>query len=103
QRSYSIASAPEDGHVVLTVQRLDDGEVSPYLTQELRIGDELELRGPIGGYFAWEAKLGGPLLLRSLTYICGPTGLVESAAGWLGEPRQRPTRNPTEAVGPTGA
>jgi ferredoxin-NADP reductase len=63
QRSYSIASAPEDGHVVLTVERLDDGEVSPYLVDELRPGDELELRGPIGGYFVWEAALGGPLLL----------------------------------------
>jgi ferredoxin-NADP reductase len=71
QRSYSIASAPEDGHVVLTVERLDDGEVSPYLTQELRIGDELELRGPIGGYFVWEEKLGGPLLL-----VCGGSGIV---------------------------
>jgi ferredoxin-NADP reductase len=63
QRSYSIASAPEDGHVVLTVERLDDGEVSPYLVDELRPGDELELRGPIGGYFVWEVALGGPLLL----------------------------------------
>ena len=55
QRSYSIASAPEDEHLVLTVERLDDGEVSPYLVDELRPGDELELRGPIGGYFVWEA------------------------------------------------
>src|SRR5262249_47184572 len=71
ERSYSIASAPEDGLVVLTVQCLDDGEVSPYLTQELRIGDELELRGPIGGYFVWEAELGGPLLL-----VGGGSGIV---------------------------
>src|SRR3989440_5995394 len=63
QRSYSIASAPEDDHLVLTVERLDDGEVSPYLVGELRPGDELELRGPIGGYFVWEAQLGGPPLL----------------------------------------
>jgi ferredoxin-NADP reductase len=49
QRSYSIGSAPDDGYVVLTVERLDDAEVSPSLTQELRIGDDLELRGPIGG------------------------------------------------------
>src|SRR5207302_8181613 len=62
QRSYSIASAPEDGHVVLTVERLDDGEVSPYLVDELRPGDAVELRGPIGGYFVWEASLGRPLL-----------------------------------------
>src|SRR5262245_5952690 len=61
QRSYSIASAPEDGGVVLTVERLDDGEVSPYLTDELRPGDQLELRGPIGGYFIWEQALGGQI------------------------------------------
>ena len=54
ERSYSIASAPEDPHLVLTVERLDDGEVSPYLTDVLMPGDELELRGPIGGYFVWE-------------------------------------------------
>jgi ferredoxin-NADP reductase len=71
QRSYSIASAPEDGYVVLTVERLDDGEVSPYLTRELRTGDELELRGPIGDYFVWEEKLGGPLFL-----IAGGSGVV---------------------------
>ena len=63
QRSYSIASAPEDERLALTVDRLDDGEVSPYLTDVLMAGDKLELRGPIGGYFAWEAKDGGPLLL----------------------------------------
>jgi ferredoxin-NADP reductase len=71
ERSYSIASAPEDRYVVITVERLDDGEVSPYLTDELRPGDELELRGPIGGYFIWEEKLGGPLLL-----IGGGSGVV---------------------------
>jgi ferredoxin-NADP reductase len=63
QRSYSIASAPEDETLVLTVDRLDDGEVSPYLTDVLMAGDELELRGPIGGYFTWEEGDGGPLLL----------------------------------------
>ena len=63
QRSYSIASAPEDSSLVLTVERLDDGEVSPYLVDELRSGDQLELRGPIGGYFAWDVSAGGPLLL----------------------------------------
>ena len=63
QRSYSIASAPEDGRLVLTVDRLDDGEVSTYLTDELVAGDRLELRGPIGGWFVWEAKDGGPLLV----------------------------------------
>ena len=71
QRSYSIASAPEDEHLVLTVERLDDGEVSPYLVDELRPGDELELRGPIGGYFVWEASTGGPLLL-----VAGGSGVV---------------------------
>jgi ferredoxin-NADP reductase len=71
QRSYSIASAPEDPYVVLTVGRLEDGEVSPYLTDELRIGDELELRGPVGGYFVWEVELGGPLLL-----LAGGSGIV---------------------------
>jgi ferredoxin-NADP reductase len=71
QRSYSIASAPEDDHLVLTVERLDDGEVSPYLVEVLRPGDELELRGPIGGYFVWEESLGGPLVL-----IGGGSGVV---------------------------
>jgi ferredoxin-NADP reductase len=63
QRSYSIASAPEEERLVLTVDRLDEGEVSPYLTEVLMGGDKLELRGPIGGYFVWEVKDGGPLLL----------------------------------------
>src|SRR5260370_4360713 len=66
ERSYSIASPPEEQpHVTLTVERLDDGEVSPYLTDELRVGDKLELRGPIGGYFVWEARMCGPLRLLS--------------------------------------
>jgi ferredoxin-NADP reductase len=63
QRSYSIASAPEDERLVLTVDRLDDGEVSLYLTDVLIAGDKLEFRGPIGGYFTWEVQDGGPLLL----------------------------------------
>jgi len=63
QRSYSIASAPHGTCVELTVERLEDGEVSPYLVDELRPGDQIELRGPIGGYFVWEPSLGGPLLL----------------------------------------
>jgi ferredoxin-NADP reductase len=72
ERSYSIASPPEDGQqIMLTIERLDDGEVSPYLTNELRVGDKLELRGPIGGYFVWEQRLGGPLLL-----IAGGSGIV---------------------------
>ena len=71
QRSYSIASAPEDERLVLTVDRLDDGEVSPYLTEVLMVGDKLELRGPIGGYFTWEAGDGGSLLL-----VGGGSGVV---------------------------
>jgi ferredoxin-NADP reductase len=190
QRSYSIASTPEDEHLVLTVQRLEDGEVSPYLVGELRVGDELELRGPIGGYFVWDVPLGGPLLLvgggsgivplramlfhraalrssvpvrllysartladviyreeligaeadhqgadiritltreqpsnwhgyagrvdrslleevawapseRPLTYVCGPTGLVEAVASTLVELGHEPSRIKTERFGPT--
>jgi ferredoxin-NADP reductase len=71
ERSYSIASAPEDEQLVITVERLDDGEVSPYLVDELRPGDPLELRGPIGGYFVWDEPLGGPLLL-----LAGGSGIV---------------------------
>jgi ferredoxin-NADP reductase len=71
ERSYSIASGPEDANLVLTVERLEDGEVSPYLVDVLQPGDELELRGPIGGYFVWEESLGGPLLL-----IAGGSGIV---------------------------
>ncbi len=71
QRSYSIASAPApDQRIALTVERLDDGEVSPYLAGELHAGDKLELRGPIGGYFVWETALGGPLLL-----VAGGSGI----------------------------
>ena len=71
QRSYSIASAPEDRRLELTVERLADGEVSPYLVGELREGDKLELRGPIGGYFVWRAVDDRPLLL-----IAGGSGVV---------------------------
>jgi ferredoxin-NADP reductase len=71
QRSYSIASGPEDHNLVLTVERLEDGEVSPYLVDELEPGDQLEVRGPIGGYFVWDQSFGGPLLL-----IAGGSGVV---------------------------
>jgi ferredoxin-NADP reductase len=71
QRSYSIASAPDGTRIELTIERLDDGEVSPYLTGELRPGDQIELRGPIGGYFVWEPAQGGPLLL-----VAGGSGIV---------------------------
>jgi ferredoxin-NADP reductase len=69
-REYSIASAPGEP-VAITVERLEDGEVSPYLTQELRMGDAIELRGPVGGYFVWEPDDGGPLLL-----VAGGSGIV---------------------------
>jgi ferredoxin-NADP reductase len=71
QRSYSIASPPENPRVVLTVERLEDGEVSPYLVGEVRVGDKVELRGPIGGYFVWKAGDDGPLLL-----LAGGSGVV---------------------------
>jgi len=90
QRSYSIGSAPEDSELVLTVERLEDGEVSPYLADELASGDELELRGPIGGYFVWEQALGGPLLL-----IAGGSGIVPFRAmlrHWAAGPREVPVR-----------
>jgi ferredoxin-NADP reductase len=75
QRSYSIASPPGDKHLMLTVDRIEDGEVSPYLTDGLRVGDRIELRGPIGGYFVWDAREGGtdgpPLFLAA-----GGSGIV---------------------------
>jgi ferredoxin-NADP reductase len=72
ERSYSIASPPErKGVVDLTIERIDDGEVSPYMHEVVRVGDTLELRGPIGGYFVWEVALGGPLLL-----VAGGSGVV---------------------------
>jgi ferredoxin-NADP reductase len=71
QRSYSVASAPEDGVPAITVERLDDGEVSPYLVDEVRAGDMIEVRGPVGGWFVWDAEQGGPLWL-----IGGGSGVV---------------------------
>jgi ferredoxin-NADP reductase len=71
QRSYSIASSPEDKNLMLTVERIEDGEVSPYFTDEVGKGDKFELRGPIGRYFVWTSKLGGPLFL-----IGGGSGIV---------------------------
>jgi ferredoxin-NADP reductase len=72
QRSYSIASSPEQkGELELTVERLEEGEVSTYLHDVLIVGDQVELRGPIGGYFVWEASMGGPLLL-----VAGGSGIV---------------------------
>jgi ferredoxin-NADP reductase len=71
QRSYSVASAPEPRRLALTIEDIPDGEVSPYLSDELRPGDQLELRGPIGGYFTWTERDGGPLLL-----VAGGSGVV---------------------------
>jgi ferredoxin-NADP reductase len=71
QRSYSIASEPTRSTLSITIERLDDGEVSPYLTDALGVGDRIELRGPIGGYFVWEPTLAGPLFL-----VAGGSGIV---------------------------
>lgn len=71
QRSYSIASPPETRRLALTVERLEGGEVSPWLAGEARAGDRLELRGPIGGYFAWTVRAGGPLML-----VAGGSGVA---------------------------
>jgi len=71
QRSYSIASPPDVAErVAVTVERLDDGEVSSFLAGDLRVGDRLEFRGPIGGYFVWDVGVGGPLLL-----VAGGSGI----------------------------
>jgi ferredoxin-NADP reductase len=87
ERSYSIASGPDDARLVLTVERIDDGEVSPYLVDELRPGDVFELRGPIGGYFAWEPADGGPLLL-----VGGGSGVVPLRAMLRARPADLPAR-----------
>ena len=71
QRSYSISSPPEDELLALTVERVKDGEVSPYLLDELRVGDHLELRGPIGGYFVWTGDAVRPVYL-----LAGGTGIT---------------------------
>ena len=71
ERSYSIASPPENGALELTIERIEDGEVSPYLTEDAQLGDEFELRGPIGGYFVWDSSRPDPLLL-----VAGGSGLV---------------------------
>ena len=97
ERAYSIASAPGEP-LAMTVERLDDGEVSPYLTEDARTGDQLEVRGPVGGYFVWEAESGGPLLLaaggsgvvplrailrhRSLVHSSVPVRLLYSSRSW---------------------
>ena len=90
ERSYSITSAPEDTQLVLTVERLEAGEVSPYLTDQLKPGDELELRGPIGGYFVWESSQSEPLLM-----LAGGSGVVPFRAmlrHWAAGQREVPAR-----------
>jgi ferredoxin-NADP reductase len=72
ERSYSVASEPERvGEIELTVERISDGEVSPYLHDVVMLGDQLEVRGPVGGYFVWDVALGGPLML-----VGGGSGIV---------------------------
>lgn len=71
QRSYSIASAPEAPHLLVTVERIEEGEVSPYLSGEVRMGDRFEIRGPIGGHFVWSASMTEPLFL-----VAGGSGVA---------------------------
>ncbi|RWC10628.1 FAD-binding oxidoreductase, partial [Mesorhizobium sp.] len=99
RRSYSIASAPESaGTVELAIERLEDGEVSPFFHEVAAVGDEIELRGPLGGHFIWSAGDGGPILLvgggsgvvplmamvrhRSVRKSAAPVALVFSARVW---------------------
>jgi ferredoxin-NADP reductase len=87
RRSYSIVSPPEDtSRIALTVERVDNGEVSPYLVDELAPGDQLEFRGPIGGYFVWSTAVGGPLLL-----VAGGSGICPLIAMLRHRARQRST------------
>ena len=87
ERSYSIASGPDDGKLELTVELIEDGEVSPYLVGELQHGDTFELRGPIGGWFAWDAAEGGPLLL-----VGGGSGVVPLRSILRARPAEVPAR-----------
>jgi ferredoxin-NADP reductase len=87
ERSYSIASGPDDARLELTVELIEDGEVSPYLVDEVQHGDVFELRGPIGGYFAWEPADGGPLLL-----VGGGSGVVPLRSMLRARPPDVPAR-----------
>ena len=87
ERSYSIASGPNNGKLELTVELIEDGEVSPYLVGELQHGDSFELRGPIGGWFAWEPLEGGPLLL-----VGGGSGVVPLRSMLRARPADVPAR-----------
>jgi ferredoxin-NADP reductase len=89
QRSYSISSAPEDKLLSLTVERVPDGEVSPYLIDELRVGDKLQLRGPVGGHFVWTSAMSDPLCL-----IAGGAGVTPLMA-MLRHRAKAPRRIPT--------
>ena len=88
QRSYSISSPPEDELLALTVERVKDGEVSPYLLDEVRVGDQLELRGPIGGYFVWTGDGMRPVYL-----LAGGTGITPLMS-ILRHRDRRPSRPP---------
>jgi ferredoxin-NADP reductase len=87
ERSYSIASGPDNGRLELTIELIEDGEVSPYLVGEARHGDVFELRGPIGGYFAWDPADGGPLLL-----VGGGSGVVPLRSMLRARPPDVPAR-----------
>jgi len=84
QRSYSIASEPENARLMLTVELIEEGEVSPYLTSDVRPGDKFELRGPIGGYFVWTVAVGGPLFL-----LAGGSGIAPLGVGSDGRAQRR--------------
>jgi len=88
QRSYSVASPPEDELLALTVEKVDNGEVSQYLVEDLRVGDRFELRGPIGGYFVWTVAMRGPLWV-----IAGGSGIAPLMA-MLRHRARRKVRNP---------
>src|SRR2546426_5526406 len=94
ERSYSIASPPEARWVALTVERLDDGEVSPYLVGELKVGDKVELRGPIGGHFVWRGGDDRPLLLVAGGARGGPRVAVVPPSS------SRPHKGPARALYP---
>jgi ferredoxin-NADP reductase len=87
ERSYSIASGPNDERLALTVELIEDGEVSPYLVGEAQHGDVFELRGPIGGWFAWDPAEGGPLLL-----VGGGSGVVPLRSMLRARPPEVPAR-----------
>jgi ferredoxin-NADP reductase len=87
ERSYSIASGPNNGKLELTVELIEDGEVSPYLVGEAKPGDKFELRGPIGGWFAWDPSDGGPLLL-----VGGGSGVAPLRSMLRARPSDVPAR-----------